>query len=237
MTSSHSRRAFLSTAAAVPVSLAVGNLAAGQSCAPLAHSVPAEPVAVDAVVGLHESIIGHDPMLSGYFESVEQAEHFGKVWNDLSVSAKKHRSTKKAKLKFPGGDRFTWAVFELWPHDWIPESGTGLDLPPFARLSLACDMSEMHYDADEPWLTSREVALREVYEHNRATLEDGDTWDGQFGWAVAVEIGRRQREAFASFSITGKFGTFNKHADYPLRVVRPTDAEVAMLSAGKAGAA
>jgi hypothetical protein len=75
---------------------------------------------------------------------------------------------------------------------------------------------------------SRQAAFQQAAETNRRYLLLGAAWDGQ--WCLVVELGNPLEGTWVASEFAGPLGVESRITRRPLRLVRPTEAELAQLA-------
>ncbi|WP_254512348.1 hypothetical protein [Anatilimnocola floriformis] len=117
--------------------------------------------------------------------------------------------------------RFVAVQCELWDRDFKFTPASLLDIP-----ELTTSFNPIGDQLFSGYQTRSEV-LRTVVKQNRPLLNDWSEESDE--WWLAIEVGSCSLEYLISIEMTGDMGQLNSCGHMPVRLVRPTAAELAAI--------
>ncbi|QDU25582.1 hypothetical protein ETAA8_06520 [Anatilimnocola aggregata] len=134
------------------------------------------------------------------------------------VSRWKEEKSSPVSVRFSGSKRYVVAQCELWDRSFKFEPSTVLDIPQFDLGDNP--LTDQYLDAGH----TRQQAIELAAERNRPLLQGWDE-DSQ-DWWVVLEIGECDLPRLVSYDLTGELGHMQIAGSTPIRLVRPTAAEI-----------
>lgn len=168
--------------------------------------------------------IFYDTKWPDRIEEQENAWSFAATVADAEAHSA-HCSTKHIRpraepvsIRFPGGKRFMVVELTIWDRDCEFEPQGVFDLPPFLpTFNPFTDQWAKEF-------RTREDAIRLASEKNGPLLSEWDQ-DSDEWWAI-IEVGECDLPYLIGIELTGEVGHMDSSGRTPVRIVRPTAAEV-----------